>query len=127
MKRMWSEEEVNAAIAEYAATHPAGGKVYKHSIHAQHAMKTDTTFSFYVISTSQTPFTNPRDIPQGLWIGEGSIDDNNDIVTVFQIVYYISGNDTAIGYTGSYGGTVTQGTIVDPIGDIEFNDTVSEM
>lgn len=32
MKRMWSEEEVNAAIAEYAATHPAGGKIYVHEI-----------------------------------------------------------------------------------------------
>lgn len=127
MKRMWSEEEVNAAIAEYAATHPAGGKLYLHKVHAQHAMETDTAFTMNVLSTSQTPFTSAREIPQGLYLAEGSINDNADVVSVFQIYYTISGNDTVIGYTASYGGSVTQGTIVDPIGDIEFTDEVSEL
>lgn len=127
MKRMWSEEEVNAAIAEYAATHPAGGKLYLHKVHAQHAMKTDTTFTMNVLSTSQTPFTSAREIPQGLYLAEGLIDDNSDVVTVFQIYYAISGTDTAIGYIAFYGGNGTQGTIVDPIGDIEFTDEVSEL
>ena len=127
MKRMWSEEEVNAAIDEYAATHPAGGKLYLHKVHAQHAMLTDTSFAMHILSTSQTPFTNAREIPQGLYLAEGSISDNSDVVGVFQIYYTISGNDTAIGYTATYGGTVTQGTIVDPIGDIEFTDEVSEL
>ncbi len=74
MKRMWSEEEVNAAIAEYAATHPAGGKLYLHNITfkardvLEDAEIANVKFAF--VSGSNVPMTKqtmPRDTPIALY------------------------------------------------------------
>lgn len=67
MKRMWSEEEVNAAIAEYAATHPSGGKLYLHNIKAaidDEDMGNSTTIYFSFVSTSNTPCLAIANVPE---------------------------------------------------------------
>ena len=65
MKKMWSEEEVNAAIAEYAAAHPAGGKLYLHNIAT--AIDDDvgipTSIRFSFVSTSETPCLSMSEVP----------------------------------------------------------------
>ena len=61
MKKMWSEEEVNAAIAEYAATHPAGGKLFLHNVSFFDDTET-VGWAFRILSTEKNPFTSLRDI-----------------------------------------------------------------
>ena len=61
MKKMWSEEEVNAAIAEYAATHPAGGKLFLHNV-SFYDDNVSHDWSLRILSTEESPFTSFEDI-----------------------------------------------------------------
>lgn len=88
MKRMWSEEEVNAAIAEYAATHPAGGKLYLHKIVAEGTDGDTYTMNvhFSVITNSNTPFTSFIDVPSGGYAVEsGTFNDGEDLGYIITI------------------------------------------
>ena len=61
MKRMWSEEEVTAAIAEYAAAHPAGGKLFLHNV-SFYDDSTTYTWKMKLLSTEKNPFTTFGDM-----------------------------------------------------------------
>lgn len=61
MKKMWSEEEVNAAIAEYAATHPAGGKLFLHNV-SFYDDNVSHDWDLRILSTEESPFTSFEDI-----------------------------------------------------------------
>lgn len=115
MKRMWAKEQLSG-----------GGGLYLHKVHAQHVSDLDTSFIMYILSTSQTPFTNAREIPKGAYLAEGTIYDGS-IVSVFQIKYAITATDTVLAYVGEDSGAITMDTVSNPIGEIEFTDEVSDL
>ena len=61
MKKMWSEEEVTAAIAEYAATHPAGGKLFLHNV-SFYDDNISRPWHLTILSTEKNSFTDYEDI-----------------------------------------------------------------
>lgn len=115
MKRMWAKEQLSG-----------GGGLYLHKVHAEDVSDMDTSFIMYILSTSQTPFTNAREIPKGVYLADGTIRDGG-LITVFQIRYEITATGTLILYVGEDSGAIRIDTIGHTIGELEFTDEVSEL
>lgn len=130
MKRMWSEEEVNAAIAEYAATHPAGTSLYKHEVKFQHDMVTDTQGTITIISTKATAYTAISELPDGVYYVKGSADISGDVVNLYSITLRQNSDtdNTEVILIGAYSVSVAYGYQDWAFGDVSLvSDTVSQM
>lgn len=132
---MWSEEEVNAAIEEYAAAHPAGVKVYAHRVKIAANGLQDESGSgdspeLCIISTRETVYTAYTELPANFWFLMSAIYDDsgsNVAVVMFKRTTKREGYSAEVRGFNTASGRMRNSFIPGTAGINVISDTVSEL